>query len=403
MTDAIAKESTWTSLRSMPAPVWTLYFAALVNRFGNSAIVFLAIHLQTIGLSAGQAGLVLTAYGLGGLGSSLVGGYLADRTTRQRVISGSALFACVGFLALGQVHDYHLLVAVSAGTGLMAEMYRPAANALVADLVPPERRVTAFAGYRLFTNAGFATGPVVGGLVTAEGSGFVFGIAAACCLLYAGLVLFGVRGPVSPASVEERERGNALPLIVRNRRFLVFLACYLIVMFLLMQYQATFGLFIKDVGLTQRDFGLLVGLNGTLVVLLSIPAAAATTALRSGVAIGLGFLLTGIGFGLNFFAASVLPLAIAVAVSTVGEVVFMPRGTSYVAEIAPVEMRARYMSALESVWSLSLVISPGLGIALYETAGTSFWLICAAAGTVAAVAMFAAHRVAVGGPPSDTA
>jgi MFS family permease len=377
----------------MPAAVWLLYLAALVNRFGNSAVVFLVFHLRSIGLSAGQAGLVLTAYGLGGLFSSVVGGFLADRFSRQGVIAGSAMFACVGFLVLGQVHDYHVLLLLSVATGFMAEMYRPAANALVADLVEPAGRVAAFAGYRLFTNAGFAIGPVIGGLVAQAGSGRVFGIAAAGCLCYAGIVLFGVRGSTTRTVTHGRADGHGLLATVRDRRFLTFLVGYFLVMLLLMQYQAAFPLFTDDIGLTQSEFGMLVGLNGTLVVLLSIPAAAATAVLRSGIAIGLGFLLTGVGFGLNAFAAGMVVLAVAVAVATVGEVIFMPHAAAYVAEIAPLEMRARYMSALESAWSLSLVISPSLGIAVYETTGRSFWLITAGLGTGAAFAMLAVHRL----------
>jgi MFS family permease len=389
----IATESTWTSLRSMPAAVWLLYVAALINRFGNSAIVFLVFHLRTIGLSAGEAGLVLTAYGLGGLGSSVVGGHLADKMSRQRVIAGSAVLACVGFLALGQVHGYGLLLVVSTCTGLMAEMYRPAANALVADLVPPGKRVTAFAGYRLFTNAGFAVGPMVGGLLSREGAGYVFGIAAACCLCYAALVLWGVRGPVSPVPSQPRTGRNALSTVIRNKRFLTFLAGYFVVMLVLMQYQSTFALFTDEIGLTQREFGMLVGLNGALVVILSLPASAMTAALRSGIAIGLGFGLTGVGFGLNWFATGALVAVVAVIVATMGEVIFIPRGAAYVAEIAPVEMRARYMSALESAWSLSLVVSPVLGIAAYGAVGRSFWIMCAAMGTLAAVAMLVSHRL----------
>jgi MFS family permease len=397
----MARESTWTSLRSMPSAVWLLYVAALVNRFGNSAVVFLVFHLRSIGLSSAQAGLVLTAYGLGGLFSSVVGGALADRYSRQGVIAGSAMFACVGFLVLGQVHDYPVLLMVSVATGFMAEMYRPAANALVADLVEPGRRVAAFAGYRLFTNAGFAVGPAIGGLVTQVGSGQVFDIAAVCCLCYAGLVLFGVRGTTTRTVTRGRAGGSALAATVRDRRFLVFLVGYCVVMFLLMQYQAAFPLFTDEIGMSQGEFGLLVGLNGALVVLLSIPAVAATSVLRSGTAIGIGFLLTGVGFGLNAFAAGMVALAVAVAIATVGEVVFMPHAAAHVAEIAPLDMRARYMSALESAWSLSLVISPSIGIALYEMSGRSFWLISAGLGAGAAVAVLLVHRLPGLAVPAD--
>ncbi|WP_018685586.1 MFS transporter [Actinokineospora enzanensis] len=369
------------SLSGLPRPVWTLYLASLVNRFGNSAVVFLALRMHAVGLGAG---VVLTAYGVGGVGASLLGGYLADRWPRQWVIAGSAIPAAIGFLALGGVRDYSTAVALALLTGLTAEMYRPAANALVADLVEPERRVGAYVGYRLFTNVGFAVGPMVAGLLGGGDSPTVFVIAAFCCLGYAALVLFGVPSD-KPAAAAGQHHGNAFPLIVRDRRFLLFLVGSFLAMFLLIQYQSTFALFTRDIGRTSQEFGLLVGANGLLVVLLSVPLAAATAPWRSGTALAVGFALTGLGFGLDTVATGFGPLLLAVAVSTAGEVVFMPRSTSYVVEVAPAAMRARYLSALEGAWSVAMVASPGLGIALYSVLGTGFWPVCAAVGVLAAL------------------
>ena len=52
-------------------------------------------------------------------------------------------------LALSQARPLWLIVALSAVAGLFAELYRAAAAAVIADLVEPARRVTAFAAYRL--------------------------------------------------------------------------------------------------------------------------------------------------------------------------------------------------------------------------------------------------------------
>ncbi len=44
-------------------------------------------------------------------------------------------------------------------------IFGPPANALVADLVPEEKRITAYAMLRLAINAGFAAGPMVAGVL----------------------------------------------------------------------------------------------------------------------------------------------------------------------------------------------------------------------------------------------
>ncbi|MDQ2716129.1 MAG: MFS transporter [Chloroflexota bacterium] len=66
-------------------------------------------------------------------------------------------------------------------------MYRPAVSALLADLVPPERRVTAFALYRLAVNIGFAAGPTVAGLLATH-SFFLLFLGDALTSLFFGVL-----------------------------------------------------------------------------------------------------------------------------------------------------------------------------------------------------------------------
>src|SRR4051812_50204881 len=55
--------------RGLPPPFWVLFTGTLVNRVGGFVLVFLAIYLTEVrGLSAAQAGTVISAYGLGGVG-----------------------------------------------------------------------------------------------------------------------------------------------------------------------------------------------------------------------------------------------------------------------------------------------------------------------------------------------
>ncbi|MGH2765558.1 MAG: MFS transporter, partial [Actinomycetota bacterium] len=83
------------SLRALPRPVWWLYAGSFVNRFGSFVAVFLVLYLVDQGFSVGRAGLVVAAYGVGGLGAAVVGGYLADRLGRRNAIALSMFSAAV--------------------------------------------------------------------------------------------------------------------------------------------------------------------------------------------------------------------------------------------------------------------------------------------------------------------
>src|SRR5687767_15584287 len=128
------------SLKALPRPVWILYLGTFLNKFGAFVIPFLALYLTRQGFSIKQAGIALTAYGIGHVIATAVGGHLADSFGRRNTIVLSMFSAAVCMLLLSQAHAFPLLVLLAALTGFCSELYRPASSALLADLVPAEHR-----------------------------------------------------------------------------------------------------------------------------------------------------------------------------------------------------------------------------------------------------------------------
>ena len=91
----------------------------------------------------------MSAYGAGGLGAALLGGWLADRLGRRNTIALSMFSAAATMLALSQARGLAPVVVLSGAAGPTSELYRPASAALLTDLLPPGRRITGFALYRL--------------------------------------------------------------------------------------------------------------------------------------------------------------------------------------------------------------------------------------------------------------
>ena len=142
------------SLRALPHPAWILFAGTFINRFGSFVIPLLVLYLKKRGFTESDAALALTSYGLGHFAASLLGGYLADRIGRRKTIALSMFSSAVSMLLLSQANSLGMIAALTALTGLTAELYRPASSALLMDLVRPEQRVTAFAAYRWALNAG---------------------------------------------------------------------------------------------------------------------------------------------------------------------------------------------------------------------------------------------------------
>lgn len=229
----------WRNVRSMPGPAWVLFLGAFVNRAGTFVLVFLVIWLTEEGYSPAQAGAAVSAYGVGALGASLLGGYLADRLGRSNAIALSMLSAAVTMLLLSQAGTLPLVLVLSALAGLTSELYRPAAGALLADLLPAERRLTGYALYRLAINLGFAAGPATAGLLAERSFFLLFVGEAASSAIFGLAALFFLPEGARSARVDEQP-GELVRAIRGDRPFQLFLVASLLGAFVYFQQQGRF-------------------------------------------------------------------------------------------------------------------------------------------------------------------
>jgi MFS family permease len=377
------QEGLLRSLRSLPRPVWWLFAGSFVNRFGSFVSVFLILYLVDRGYSAPAAGSVAAAYGVGGLGAALVGGYLADRLGRRNAIALSMFASSATALVLSQVEGLAGLWAFTALFGLTSDLYRPASAALLTDLVPSERRLVAFAGYRLAINLGFAVGPAVAGFLAERSFMWLF-IGEAVTSTILGIVALVALPEGVRTRRREEARGAGLRAIVADRSFLVFLFAVVLSGFVYWQSGAAFPLHLRDVGLSAAVYGMLIGLNATIIVFLELPLMRFVRRFSAPRVIALGVLVTGIGFALTALADSILPLAATVVVWTFGEMAAAPTSSAYVAELAPVRLRGRYQGAYGMTFALSNILAPALGTVLYAWSPEGIWVICGVVGLLAA-------------------
>ncbi len=101
------------NVRALPPTAWVLFAGTFLNRFGTFVMPFLVLYLTRQGYSAAQAGLALSAYGIGHLCASFSGGHLADRIGRRSTMqSGSTLPLYIQHIGLS-VRSYGLLMSIN--------------------------------------------------------------------------------------------------------------------------------------------------------------------------------------------------------------------------------------------------------------------------------------------------
>lgn len=371
------------NLRALPRGAWILFFGSFLNKFGTFVLPFLAIYMTRLGYTSAQAGLAIGAYGVGTLGACLLGGYLADRLGRRKTIVLSMASAALAMLSLSQARGLPLIVLFSGLAGLTGELYRPASSALLADLVPAGQRVTAFAAYRMALNAGFAFGPATAGLLAKHSFLWLFVGDAATSLLY-GLVAWfalpsGLHGTRTNNSL--RETWNVLRT---DQRFRQILCASLAVGLVFVQVFSTMSLEITRNGFSPSIYGLVISLNGALVVLGELPLTTFTKRYPARRMMALGYLLIGVGFASNALTRTLPLLAFTVVLFTLGEMIAMPLSGAYVADLAPEHQRGLYMGTYGMVWSVAFICGPSLGMMLFAVSPLALWCGCGLLGLLAA-------------------
>jgi MFS family permease len=127
----------------------------LVNVIGDAVYgVAIAFYVLPRPDASRALGFILGASSVGGLVSLLVGGVLADRHRRSRVIIAADLIRAVALgsiLLVGRSGSLWLLAACAGILGVGSGMYRPAYSALLPSVLPPEL-LTAGNALRALTN-----------------------------------------------------------------------------------------------------------------------------------------------------------------------------------------------------------------------------------------------------------
>lgn len=377
-------------IRAMPREAWILFGAAFVNRLGTFVFPFLALYLTSRGQPPTVAGVAVAAYALGALPARLAGGVVADRLGRRTTIAVSMAGAATATLLLWRSDSLAAIYACCLGIGLLGDMAQPASKALIADLLPSELRVTGFSFWRIATNAGWAGGLALGGLLAERSFDLMFVGDAVTSFAFAAIALAFLPQGTRTRRADERHLPSVPRAILADRGFLVFLLSTFLGGLVYSQNVAVLPLHVRDLGFGPSVYGLMQSFNGLLVMTVEIAIVTFTRRFPRHRVLATGQLLTGVAFASLAIAASVPALFAMVAVWTLGEMTQRPVASATVADRAPSHARGRYQAAEDAALGASVLVGPILGAAIYGWSPMVLWVAC---GTVGAAAGLAALRM----------
>ncbi len=363
-------------LARLPGPVRLLLAGTFINKAGTFIIPYLTIVLlRDFGLTETEAARLLFAYGAGSIVSIMVGGYLTDHLGRRvtlllSLFGSGAMAAGMGFAASTRVFVPLLVL-----FGFVADLYRPAASAIIGDLLASSERPVGFAALRMAVNLGFAVGMGVGGLLADWSWRWLFFGDGISTLLY-GLVVYFFISETRPAALPDTvgktrigpsplTDGVFLQVVLATFAFCLMFFSHISVMPLTVTVSAGYAAWV---------YGLLIGLNGLLIALFEISVVGALRPYRRMRVAALGMVLCGAGFALTGLRLHWAWFLVTVVLWTAGEILTSPQEMSFIADWAPPAARGRYLSLYQASWSLAFALNPILFLPLHARLGEPlFW------------------------------
>ncbi|WUJ70702.1 MFS transporter [Kribbella soli] len=368
---------------ALPRAFWALWVCQLVNRLGSFVQPFLVLYLtHDRHLSAGTAGAVAAGVGAGSVCAQLVGGWLADRVGRRVTMLICFFGTGAALILLGSARSMALVWATAFLVGLLSDLFRPAVQATVADLLQPTERVRAYGLLFWAINLGFSVSTVSAGVLASFGYGLLFWVNAATSVI-AGLVIWMMVPESRPAPEEDSVRRALLPVVVRDTVFLLMILIQIGYATIYMQGYSTLPLAMSDDGLSSRTYGLVIALNGVVIVLVQPFLGKWYARLDRPKLLAASMLVVGLGFGVGAVVHSWWGYAVSVVVWTIGEIGFAAVIGAVFADLAPIDLRGRYMGLSGMAFGVGTVIGPLAGTNALEHLGpTATWLGCAVLGVV---------------------
>ena len=374
--------------------------ATFVDSLGGSMLfVFLSLYLTSkFAIGMAEVGLVFGFYTVAAVFGSTIGGGLADRIGRKPMVIFGLVASAATVLIMGIANSIAMFYIGALLAGLFADAGGPARQAIIADLLPEEKRAQGFGLYRVTFNLSHAIGPILGGLLAVRSYMPLFFIDIVLSLL-AALILFVYLPETMPGKDAEKEQETVGQTfggyfrVFKDSFFVMFLLASALLVLVFTQVHGTLAVFLRDShGVTAQQFGLLMGLNGAMVVLFQFPITRKVEGQPPFLILALGSIFTLVGFGMFGFVSGYVLFIMALVIITVGEMLFAPVSQAMAADIAPEDMRARYMAVYGFSWMIPSAVGIYLaGLIMDNYDPRAVWFLAAFIGVLAVLAFLGLH------------
>lgn len=363
------------SLRNLyheyPRQYWLMITGIVISTAGGSMIwPFLVIYASNkLNMPLSTVATLISINAGTGLIASFVAGTLADKIGRKAVMVFSLTVNSIAYLLLINAVAYLHFAGLMVLIGLSNPLYQVGADAMLADMIPSEKRTDAYAINRIANNAAFALGPAMGGFLATRSYNLAFYGAALGFMSYSLLLFFQAKETLvitehhdTTTPLTGKEVFKSYARVFQDKAYMTFVALISIgliaptLMWILMPVYAK-----TNYGIPEGLYGWIPTTNALMCVFVQYFVTRLTRRHKTLPVVGVGMLIYAIGTGSVALMTGFWGFWLSMVILTFGELTLVPTASKYVADIAPAELRGRYMSMHWLGWGLARTLSPIIG------------------------------------------
>jgi MFS family permease len=386
--------------KEFPQKFWVVVMVSFIDHVGGTMLFpFFSLYItQHFNVGMTQAGIVLGIFSICGLFGQMIGGALTDKFGRRKLIIGGLVFSALSTLSLGFVNSFSVLIPLAVGIGLLSDIAGPAHGAMIADILPEEKRQEGFGVLRVVGNLAWIIGPTIGGFVAGKSflALFIADAIISCVVAFLFYLLIPETKPEPhPGHVPEGifKTFAGYSKVLRNGAFMAFLLAGMLMGIVYQQMYNSLSVFLnKYHNVPAQGYGFMLTASAIVVILFQFSVTRFSKKKPPFVVMAAGTLFYMLGFSMFGFISQYWLFVAAIVIITIGEMLVVPTSQSLATNFAPEEMRGRYMGVFGMVWMIPATFGPGLaGVILDNYNPNLLWYIGGVLCGISALAYFALH------------
>jgi len=385
-----------------PRAFWVYNIIVFIDRLGGFMLFpFFALYLtHKFGIGMSTVGILFAVFSVSSFAGSAFGGALADRMGRRTVIIISLLLSSLSALGMGFAPTLAIFATVAIVVGTLSSIGGPAHEAVVADLLPENKRAEGFGIIRVIFNVAVIIAPPIAGLLVAHSYLTLFIVDAVISIIAASIVFFALpetkpepHPDAKPETMKQTFAGYGR--VFRDTPFVLFIGVTVLMTVVYMNMNTTLGVYLRDYkGIPELGYGTLISINAMIVVALQFWVTRRLEKYKPLIMMAAGTFLYAIGFALYGFVSGFVMFVTAMVIITIGEMIVAPFQQSIVANFAPEHMRGRYMAVSGLTWGIATTFGPYFsGLMLDSGTPSLLWIMCGVIGTLATIGFVVLNKV----------